>query len=578
VALSDDDLLGKMRNAANGDRFASLYDMGYIGDYDDDHSRADSALCCLLAFWTGWDAPRMDTLFRASALRRDKWDERRGAQTYGERTIAFAIGVTPDYYLPPPSPEDDAPSLNGAREDAKREESEESPVEGDSSHTSHFAASQEETEQEEETAEDKEEEEGREPPQPLRAEAYVGLAGEVVEAVKPHTEADPAGILVEVLALFGALVGRATYFQVSGTRHYPNLFVTLVGATAKSRKGVSWGAARYVFSLIPGLADWLSTNVVGGLSSGEGLIHALADYSERDASDDKKKLPLPTQTDKRVVVNESEFSSVLRMPAREGNTLSEVVRRAWDGDILQTLTKSAPERATSAHVAVVGNITPEDLVRYVSESDRANGLGNRFLWVYVKRNGHLPDGGDLPSVKALPVLARKIERTLKWAQALANKRHVMTRDPKARELWHRQYPRLSEGYPGMCGAMTARGEAQVMRLACVYALLGQSEVVREVDLEAALAIWDYCENSVRFIFGDILGDPIADALLRALRDAPEGLTRWQINDDVFSRHVKSNKIATALDLLRKHRLARREVSKDTGGRPVERWYAILGTK
>jgi hypothetical protein len=48
-------------------------------------------LCRLLAFWTDRDAGRIDRLFRQSGLYLEKWEERHGAQTYGERTIDKAI-------------------------------------------------------------------------------------------------------------------------------------------------------------------------------------------------------------------------------------------------------------------------------------------------------------------------------------------------------------------------------------------------------------------------------------------------------------------------------------------------------
>ena len=47
-------------------------------------------------------------------------------------------------------------------------------------------------------------------------------------------------------------------------------------------------------------------------------------------------------------------------------------------------------------------------------------------------------------------------------------------DDSARELWMRVYPQLSEGEPGMLGAMTSRAEAHVLRLACIYALSDRS--------------------------------------------------------------------------------------------------------
>jgi hypothetical protein len=101
----------------------------------------------------------------------------------------------------------------------------------------------------------------------------------------------------------------------------------------------------------------------------------------------------------------------------------------------------------------------------------------------------------------------------------------LQRSEKARELWYEVYNELSEGKAGLLGAVTSRAEAQVMRLACIYALLDGVKIIKSVHLEAALAAWKYAEESARFIFGDSLGDPVADELLRALRKSPHGLTR-----------------------------------------------------
>ena len=92
-------------------------------------------------------------------------------------------------------------------------------------------------------------------------------------------------------------------------------------------------------------------------------------------------------------------------------------------------------------------------------------------------------------------------------------------------------------------------------------------------LQAALAVWTYCEDSVRFIFGDVLGDPVADSILRSLRTRPDGMTRTEIIA-LFNRHIKADALSRALDLLREHGLARCETKKDTGGAPEERWFAV----
>lgn len=88
----DAELVEWMFRAANGDRIEALW-RGDLSAHGGDHSAADEALCFHLAFWTGGDPARMDALFRRSALARPKWDEKRGDTTYGQRTIARAVGV-----------------------------------------------------------------------------------------------------------------------------------------------------------------------------------------------------------------------------------------------------------------------------------------------------------------------------------------------------------------------------------------------------------------------------------------------------------------------------------------------------
>lgn len=97
AALDDDEVIRRASKAANGDLFARLWAGDTTGHGGDDSS-ADLALCNLLAFWTGSDAAQIDRLFRRSGLMRPKWDERRGARTYGQITVAKAIEDAADVY------------------------------------------------------------------------------------------------------------------------------------------------------------------------------------------------------------------------------------------------------------------------------------------------------------------------------------------------------------------------------------------------------------------------------------------------------------------------------------------------
>lgn len=81
---NDETLLDKALGARNGEAFAKLW----RGDHSayESQSEADLALASHLLFWTNHDVVRADALFRQSGLMRPKWDTRRGAQTYGDRT------------------------------------------------------------------------------------------------------------------------------------------------------------------------------------------------------------------------------------------------------------------------------------------------------------------------------------------------------------------------------------------------------------------------------------------------------------------------------------------------------------
>jgi hypothetical protein len=276
--------------------------------------------------------------------------------------------------------------------------------------------------------------------------------------------------------------------------------------------------------------------------------------------------------DKRLLVTESEFASVLKVAGREGNTLSAVLRQAWDAGNLRTLTKNSPSRATGAHISIIGHVTRDELVAHLTSTDACNGFANRFLWIAVRRSKLLPDGGAFHLVDLDPLAAR-----LREALAFARQAREVHRDEAAAKSWRAVYPALSEGRPGLLGSMLARAEAQVMRLALVYALLDRSPVIAAEHLDAALCLWAYAEESVRWAVGDLFGDAVADAIREALLFAgDEGMSRTDIGA-IFGRHVKSARIDAALRTLEAAGLVTRG-RRETGGRPSEIWRCAPAQK
>jgi hypothetical protein len=399
-------------------------------------------------------------------------------------------------------------------------------------------------------------------PRPPSALAYSGLAGAIVQAIEPETEADPAAVLAQFLVMFGNAVGRQPYWKVEDDRHHANLFTCLVGDTAVGRKGTSKGRALAPFTVLDLEDRWCQERITGGLSSGEGLIDAVHDEARGEDGEVTRR----GVADKRLLVVETEFAATLKVMKRDGNTLSPVIRQAWDTGDLGTLTKNNKSRATGAHVSIIGHVTRDELLATLADVEGSNGFANRFLWVAARRSKLLPLGGR-------PVRLGMLSSDL--ADAVRHAKTVwevgLTQDAVA--LWCDElYPRLNDYGRGAVANALSRAAAQVRRLAMVYALTDCRTAVDAADLRAAAALWDYCERSVRWIFGESTGDRLADELLTILAGAGErGLTQTEIRD-YFSRHARGAQLGKALATLLQGRQARFE-EVPTGGRPTRRWYA-----
>lgn len=410
-------------------------------------------------------------------------------------------------------------------------------------------------------------------PEPPEAAAYRGILGEFVEALEPHTEADPVALAMSLLVGFGNLVGRSAYVVAESDRHYGSEFALLVGATAKGRKGTSLGRVKSVLDVAD--PEWVKDRVVTGLSSGEGVVWGVRDpISKHEPIKEKGRVVGyqdvvvdPGVSDKRLLVVEPEFASVLKRINREGNTLSAVLREGWDHGGLATLTKNNPAKATGAHLSVLAHVTKSELLSLMAENDVVNGFLNRFLIVAVRRSKLLPDGGAADEAR-MKAIAWKLRDAAVFAREVGEVR----RDAAASALWRTVYPELSEGLPGLLGAATGRAEAHVLRLSLLYALLDKSPTIGEPQLRAAIAMWEYCFRSARYVFGDALTDPIAETVRRHLRESGDaGATKSEIYERL-GRHVKKSALDAALVTLDASQLAWREI-ESTAGRPRERWFA-----
>ena len=307
--------------------------------------------------------------------------------------------------------------------------------------------------------------------------ALHGVVGIAARTIAPVTEASVATIAASILALVGALL-RGVHTRVGATVHSTAEYWLVAGRSARARKGTASSWASWL------LGDLLAeVDQVRGLGSGEAMVRALADVPP----------------DRGVLIIEPEFARPLRAARREGSTLGQVLRDAWDGSPLQARRRDDTLTADAPHAAMLAHVTAGELERELDGASIAGGLINRFLLVHAERAQVLALGRDLDA-RELDILAGCREH-IRQAWQTAQDGGVYRFDAAAADHWERSiYPRLSVDRPGILGDVTARSEAHALRLALTFAVLDGAEDIRVEHVEAAAAWVDYSVATAYHLF------------------------------------------------------------------------------
>jgi hypothetical protein len=379
--------------------------------------------------------------------------------------------------------------------------------------------------------------------------ALAGPLGEVVRTIAPETEADPAAMLADTLCSFGNAVGSGAYVEAAGTTHPPRLNVVIVGATANARKGTAFSE---IMRLMRAADPEWAGRVVSGLSSGEGLIKHAASCP----------------TGRGLLVRETEFARPLKAAAREGSILSPVLRSAWDTGELRVMTKE-PISASQAHISICADITAEELRMCLGGLTASNGFANRFLFVCARRARSLPHGGRLGK-EARERLAVTLRSALETARNIGS----MQRSSAGDQRWEDYYGRIGADSPGgLLGRVVSRGEAQLLRLSEIYALADGSATIEPDHLDAAWAFWSYCRASAEHLFGDGLGDQMAEKVRAILRKASGKVLKRSEVYNALGRHVSGQALDRAATVLTRAEIM--TVTRQEGpGRWAEVWTLV----
>ena len=393
----------------------------------------------------------------------------------------------------------------------------------------------------------------RNAPRPDSACLY-GLVGDVARAGSETTEANPYAVAANFIAFMGCAVGRGPYMPVGNTWHHARQFMLHIGRSGRGRKGDAVSLIGRIERALKPLSQDATPQVHrGGLSSREGLV-----YLVHDGFMDGKE-EVPAILDKRLLVIESEFANVLHQGKREGNTLSAALRDCWDGVSLKPATKSNRLWATDPHIAMIGAVTPSELLGLMASRELKNGFANRFMMLWAER----------PKLMAFPratrqedvdALAERVLEVLQFCQAerWADKDHMrvdLSQDARNRyEVLY--YGELNDNSAGeRITALIERRAPMLLRLAMLFALCDLTSTVEVRHINAALAWVRYSVESVKFIFASAADEvkaaettETAQAILAYLAERGRA-TRSELSKDCFKGHKTKATLDAAIDEL-----------------------------
>lgn len=423
------------------------------------------------------------------------------------------------------------------------------------------------------------------PPTPTEPMLY-GFVGEVGRDAAETTEANPYAVAMDTLIMLSGEFGRDVFLSVGNTFHHPRLFALHVGRSGRGRKGDALSLPMRIRNKARALNENLNSDLfgqthTGGLSSREGLVTLIHDGFSAG------KTETPAIDDKRIFVVESEFSNVLHQTKRDGNTLSAALRDAWDGQSIRPLTKSNQIGATDPHIALLGHVTPSELVELMKSRELSNGFANRFLIFWGERNRTIPFP-EPTSDDRVTAFAHRFAGIVKFAKgnypAAANSRQAaLTDDAKA--LYARHYAELCKPLDGgRIDGILERRAPILLRLALCFALTDKTLAIDVQHINAAKAWIDYVTKSVRYIFES--GEKEAEAaevaetaykIYAAIKVRGE-MTKTEISSEVFDRHKTANEIDAALQFLLSESPPEIEIETRKGkGRPVK-FYKLAAKK
>jgi hypothetical protein len=392
----------------------------------------------------------------------------------------------------------------------------------------------------------------------LRVEAYNGLVGDIIRAIAPHSEADPAALLFTVLCGLGSIAGLGPYRRMGESKHYPRLFVALIGRSNLGAKGES---KRDVWPFLHCVDPFFGSRVATGIQSGEGLVSLF-----KEPEDEKEST---TPIDKRLFILEEEMSRPLNVGMRPGSTLSDFIRIGYDGGTLETTRSKDRIRVEGVSMSILTHCTPDELRRLIVGGDQlTNGFANRFLYVCSERSQDKPFGGNQDH-GLLAILGNKAKTAI---DAVGNMPFEFSGD--AYELWD-NFCKTTHTEESVIDGILARKRPHCIRLIMCFAMLSGKPIIQASHVKSGIACWDYCLESAWHIFEKLAANKLEKKIIEYVRAAhPSPRTLTEISNHA-GRANDADNIHLTLDNLEESGRLCSEIDDSKPGRSTKLYTALL---
>lgn len=380
----------------------------------------------------------------------------------------------------------------------------------------------------------------------LKEEAYYGILGQIIKFLSGKTEADDASLLLHAITVFGAMNMGTTTFKALGQGFKTNLYTAVVGPTYSGRKGTAWSLIESIFKKAN--PEWFKVHTMSGLNTGAGLLNTLKALNEFNC-----------------LIIEEEYHRLATASGIKENPLSSILRCAYDGRSLQNMTKEDPIRIPYSNISLIVHSTPFELKLLLRPVDLANGLANRFIWIYSERQCLIPHLQN--SYITLP---NELEQKLKGAVEYGHSCNSISIDGDAEAYWIELYTSGKLQPPdGKLGELFARAANHILRVSLIYAIGDKDSYIRAQHIQAAYALWEYSYESSIYIFNQSLTSD-AIKVMESLK-IHQKLKRSSITHEVFKRNHRREEIDNIEKELLSKNLIEISIDKNETGRPTTWW-------